>query len=649
MELQFSDRSYPRDSGDGNIPKCLGCAARTSPTSVLCNRIGGFGCDHCLERGLVCLIPNPDDDENQPRTIALPPFPGRLPGRRPKLIKCGRSNCFWRGLPSSNFHGYYLSLGYGPSGVNDPAAVVDYRQPPDYHLQYASAVLNLHNAGEEGEKKPPPVPMVAMNPHKARYQAFLEAANDALTRGIPIKMEPIFNQLLADMNAWKPIEQCQAVAELTLYIQQEEGRKSQRRIRDKPIEYPNGTDFELLRNLNAGRSFQGGIAPIFKVTPVPVDRPASPGPPKPFFEPPAGVQWQQLGVEENAHLFPPGHPEVTDMTKVRFPPPLHPSPLARSPLATIPYDRMWADGLQYAAEQYCHNISPPPVVLTCTTLTRKGCEDTTHYEEGHPVCDRCERANRKRFMDQFDSMALTMRAYSCHACLNDPATLQKFQSSGYRIWWDNPPYTADDEPQIRPERPSFRQAGGHDVGGMMGAPLNVTGCSCATKLFGRRICSPHRLQYMLDMHEKVQSMRDYIVTTYGKMVCPFCCRRAGADAYGFQGEEGCEGRPKAYVCLCCHGVVIDGRTNASGKFQDNFLNSVTAPAPYNPVREEDVKPIELKRPRSEEEAFAWAFDPANPDGPPQDGNFPIVVPIKVEKKTTSGTVVAPFERNPNLY
>lgn len=49
------------------------------------------------------------------------------------------SRCFWRGVAGDEMYGYYLTLGFGPGGVNDPpTGPPDQRweMPDDYHIQY---------------------------------------------------------------------------------------------------------------------------------------------------------------------------------------------------------------------------------------------------------------------------------------------------------------------------------------------------------------------------------------------------------------------------------------------------------------------------------------------------------------------------------
>ncbi|KAI0843632.1 hypothetical protein F5Y06DRAFT_8022 [Hypoxylon sp. FL0890] len=134
------------------------------------------------------------------------------------------------------------------------------------------------------------------------------------------------------------------------------------------------------------------------------------------------------------------------------------------------------------------------------------------------------------------------------------------------------------------------------VGGYYGPPLEVTGCSCAMKLFGRRICSPHRLDYLIRIQRKASSMRDYCQSLYGKMICPCCRKNAGTDSYGFQGERGGANNPfVAWVCLSCQGWVF--HRNSQGPIPIRHLariHSPDAPIPYNkfaPPTKDDLDDI----------------------------------------------------------
>ncbi|KAI5927882.1 hypothetical protein F4810DRAFT_645629 [Camillea tinctor] len=646
QQLQFTGRLYERVARQGE--RCLACSNVLSTNLGICSRPDGFGCRFCYERGLVCTIRNPDadDEPNAPEFIVLPPYKGeskevpkvRCPACRQNNRNCdfnrpcdectrhgvecegiGRG-CFRRlPMPSADFEGYYLSQGFGPTGVNDPNVVPNWTQPRDYHVQYAQWILNKHLAGQPA----PPVPLVVVRVDRALYQRVIGMANTANQNAIPVNIPAITARINADMMALKSVYDSEACQDVINYIRQAEENRNVHAMW-KPIRYPEGTDFNLLRMLSPGRAFQGGVASIFKTR---LDCPITPGPLRPWFLPPAGLSDQDMGIVDNSEYYLAGDPQVVDMARLQRPFPEHPARKRRAPLTSIPIARVWFNGRQYAQDQFCHSVSPPigaPSML-CAASTRQGCEDASHYEEGYPICDRCEAASRDRFMTQFDSMIMSMRAYACMNCMVDPQVINRFANSGLRIWSNT---QIQNQQAIDPSAPNFREAGGHPFGGWMGQPLELTGCSCGMKLMGRRICDPHRLQNLLDIHERVQNMRDYILSVYGR-----------------QDNEGCEGRVKMYVCLCCQGVVVDSRPH-TGRFPVYSMNSVVAPPPYNPVQQE-VEAIPYKQPQNEEEARNWQGFGDAPPGAGQDA--PIIHPISVAQRTTSGTVVRPFAPNPQGF
>lgn len=112
------------------------------------------------------------------------------------------------------------------------------------------------------------------------------------------------------------------------------------------------------------------------------------------------------------------------------------------------------------------------------------------------------------------------------------------------------------------------------------------------KLLGRRICRPHRLQYMLNIETMISRMREYCKSVYGRMVCPLCRQRPGIDSYGFQGRDGgvdpFRSTPAfhAWACLNCHGYVLN---RGGGIIPIDHLTTIRhphAPAPYS-VRDQE--------------------------------------------------------------
>ncbi|KAK8011407.1 hypothetical protein PG990_010372 [Apiospora arundinis] len=105
---------------------------------------------------------------------------------------------------------------------------------------------------------------------------------------------------------------------------------------------------------------------------------------------------------------------------------------------------------------------------------------------------------------------------------------------------------------------------------------SVTRCACAAKVTDRRLCAPHRLEAMMQMHRwhpsiyelentsavASQSRKDALLreeeTQVPPMVgpsCPLCIKGAPVDHFRFRGPRGREGRTIAWVCKACLGLV----------------------------------------------------------------------------------------------
>ncbi|KAI1506173.1 hypothetical protein F5X99DRAFT_426191 [Biscogniauxia marginata] len=576
----MSSSAQQQHSNIGTSIRCQGCQSLCTKNLPQCLRPGGWGCQRCRRKGIVCIAgntvfpPNPEDTTMMycPRCDSCRANHRRCDYARPcqsctdagDVCTGNRTNCFWRGVRSTEMYGYFLNLGYGPTGINDPHVVYGWQQPANYHLEYVQSLQNAQQGQGHG--------LIIHNPYRVLYQELLEVAGLTIARGVPIDLQAVFDRFTVDLNSHTPISESRAYQDLKTYIQNTSNQQNQERIPSRAIEYPEGTDFNLLQTLNPGRQFQGFVAPLANITRAPLDRPLSPAPARPQYYVPVGTREESLGVIPNEDNYPADHPEIVDMTRLQRPLAAHPFSAGLSPLASIPYKRIWTDGLQYTSEQHCQATSSQPTSSVCTNPTRSGCEDNCHYGDGFPICDHCEVQSRDRFMEHFQSMVMSLRAYACADCTGDPNFLEQFENSGLTIWWAYGEFPHTEEPPIDVTEVSLLTAGGYKVGGWRGRPLDITGCSCALKLFGRRICSPHRLQYMIKMDETARKIREYVIGLYGKMVCPFCRRNAGVDAYNFAGAQGREKNSTA-------------RTK-TGPFPVVSLNSPAAPPPFNPAEEE---------------------------------------------------------------
>ena len=84
------------------------------------------------------------------------------------------------------------------------------------------------------------------------------------------------------------------------------------------------------------------------------------------------------------------------------------------------------------------------------------------------------------------------------------------------------------------------------------------------------------------MMEQVWSMRNYVYTMHGKVVCPLCRINAGVDQYNFSGPNGGENQQLAWACMSCNSFVVGGvgATGAIPGTRATFgINSRSTPLP----------------------------------------------------------------------
>lgn len=313
-----------------------------------------------------------------------------------------------------------------------------------------------------------------------------------------------------------------------------------------PVSLPSTIDLGSASRLNPGN------APIQNVMLTPPNRPHSPGPLSAIHN--DGMAIDQV-VHRFLNTFPEGHLARPAARAIIRPGPPHPNPTPLPILATIPTQRILGpDGkisdtpnMQCLEHKGHHNPA-------CGKPTAAVCEDTTHPRPGFAVCDDCERESRIRFAAEMDMLAERLRSYACEACCKilsvTPAT---FQGSGRRVWGYPP-----EQDNVTSSKVMLSIAPFVTIGGFQGVdPLPVTGCACATKVFDRRLCSPHRLQHIIRLRQAVDSIDTFLVQTYGTTkICPNCQCLPSIDAFGFRGPAGNEGGARAYFCKGCHEAVI---------------------------------------------------------------------------------------------
>ncbi|KAI1653680.1 hypothetical protein F4813DRAFT_393446 [Daldinia decipiens] len=589
-------------------PVCVACNSKVSRIKAPCTRpVEGHGCTGCKQYGLPCVFDG----------VPLPPYPG--PTRAPILSTCDQCGelglrcdfkrpcdrchnsgamctgntryCFTRGVPGDDMYGYYLNLGFGPNGVNQVlhSQMFSWTMPSDYHVQY----MRWKNEGTVNSEVNNQVNNQVVQVHQdeslaIQYSRILELAHEAATHGVPVNLRGIMEVLNRDVVAGVPSNESQGARDLMYYLGKQAVHNPGAHERKIEIsEYNILYNMDDLQRLNPGTQAEYSyVAPIRDTVLIPLTRPASPGPARPSYWIPWNTKSADIQVHDNTGDYPEGSPERVDMSAIRRDPFRdHPNENAQSVLSAIPFLRIWDEGAMYAIPRACQQEYL--IDGTCGNLTTRGCEDTTHTGDSIPICDTCEDDNREKFYEEFASSALQMRQYFCHQCSGSiDSLLQMTANRGCDVYYDNfmriplPDFTS----------PSLINTGlTRNVGGWRGSPLEVTGCSCGVKLLGRRLCSPHRLQHLLNLQEAVSDMKIYIESLYGKMVCPGCKSVPGINNYDFKGLPGGEGVYKAWACLACHGIVITENTTAL--LPRLYLTSGAprpAPAPYG-IRAEELE------------------------------------------------------------
>ncbi|KAI0851923.1 hypothetical protein F5Y00DRAFT_258879 [Daldinia vernicosa] len=582
---------------------CIACRSKASGLKAPCNRpVEGHGCTACKQYGLPCIFgDNP-----------LPPYPG--PTRAPVLYSCdqckelglrcdfkrpcdrchnagtrctgSRRYCFIREVPGGDMYGYYLNLGFGPNGINQVLQTrkFGWTMPADYHVQY----MRWKNEGTVPREV---LELQGEEPLQDQYGRIVELAQDAAKHGVPANLPAIMQILSRDVKAGVPLNESQAARDLMYYLGKQTAPNP--RAHERQIEI---SEFNILYNeadlqrLNPGTQVEYSyIAPIRDAALGPVTRPASPGPARPNYWIPWNTKSDAMVIHDNTAEYPEGRPERVNMSAIRRDPfREHPNENAQCVLSSIPFLRMWDEGEMYPTAKPCEQEYMIDYMVggKCGNPTKCGCEDTTHVGDGVPICDTCEEQNREKFYKELEITAPQMRQYLCYECsISIPHLLLLVNHMGFDVYYENP--TGVQLPDF--ESHSLISTGlTKKVGGWKGAPLEITGCSCGVKLLGRRLCSPHRLQHLLDMQEAISNMKIYIDSMYGRSVCPVCKQRPGINEYNFEGPQGGEGVCKAWMCLVCHGFVLtENTTSVIPRFHLKPGAPKPAPAPYG-IRPEEL-------------------------------------------------------------
>ncbi|KAK8051115.1 hypothetical protein PG993_002500 [Apiospora rasikravindrae] len=275
------------------------------------------------------------------------------------------------------------------------------------------------------------------------------------------------------------------------------------------------------------------------------------------------------------------------------------------PLSLIPTERIWRNGGRLeaghntagsdaplsgscaAATSAIHNNSVDGRSTTITTTTEicgrpcqaeddpsHGgiCESTEHHPDARVwVCDDHDKLGRHEAARDLRHLATSLRHYACADCCwkieNDHAG-QFLDGMGWHVFEVPSLIPSSSNNSRNPNRRHLARA--------------ITRCACASKVADRRLCAPHRLEAIMQLHRWHPTAYDHetaspaslharknLATAWAAMDgtagtpvsllagpnCPLCSRGMPVDYFGFRGPHGREGRTVAWVCRACLGVV----------------------------------------------------------------------------------------------
>ncbi|KAF0329955.1 hypothetical protein GQ607_002722 [Colletotrichum asianum] len=181
----------------------------------------------------------------------------------------------------------------------------------------------------------------------------------------------------------------------------------------------------------------------------------------------------------------------------------------------------------------CEEFDMQPVtgnVCGAAVANNAACESLEHMPARpapYMVCDGCDlKTRRSLFMGTQPlnrAEFLRMRAYACRECSERERETADFGVIG------------------KPEHP-------------------VTGCMCAEKLIGRRVCMHHRFRMAREMMVHTMFTSEWALTNFGPDACLFCKRgddghKAAKTVNDFMNQS------LVYLCLNCQGVVVEPWTS----------------------------------------------------------------------------------------
>ncbi|RYP64039.1 hypothetical protein DL771_008964 [Monosporascus sp. 5C6A] len=541
-------------------------------------------------------VPQQPQVRQQPQAPPAPgPFSTPSPGR--PVIELGTPIFSTPGgeqappvIPEAGFNGN--APGPAQNGSAEPAAP---EQPPSPYQALVAQLTQAQEYAEFWDNYPARAEL-------AGYREALRLARDLSHAAQGFPHDEIYQQLQNDIAQRVPSHQSTGVNVIRRFLAQ--GRANaenhpSNNLEQLAIRSPPHINRDALEVLNPG----GRPIRLTAAFP-PVSRPFSPGPMVPVFDFGNSMRVAENNVFDNSNVYPAGHPERIDMARVQRLP-QHPNPLPEPCLADIAFVRQGPleelPGMGQGCDEWRDGAK-------CGRFTMDRCASKWH-NGAVPICDDCNNDSKDRFWNEWTvgGAIQSMRAYVCHTCLPKAAQVQTYAHTGFRVWGFEPGAGGID-PTVQSRRgtdlnPLDNVNNGNiegenvatvTLGGFCGPPLPITGCSCGKKLFGTRICTPHRTQHVIDMRAEADRIREYVKDFHGKMVCPLCRISAGVDAYGFEGEEGGYGQRLAWACLACHGFVLAGQGDSGpidGAWQQFGVRA--ARPPYDDIDSDQQSVIEI--------------------------------------------------------
>lgn len=194
----------------------------------------------------------------------------------------------------------------------------------------------------------------------------------------------------------------------------------------------------------------------------------------------------------------------------------------------------------------------------CMQYTHGICESEEHHPGvPHYVCADCDNKSRRALKALFLEVNFINKTkrYACAECtsgfINNPACLH---GSGQEIYEAAFNEDAAVYPSYDPRvmKTNLREGEGTVIRGGIYEGKRYTGCACADKLLGRRLCNPHRTQAWINCLDRMYEMAAYKYNKFeGMDLCWNCLENSPLMPGDNQDLAG-----HVWGCIICSGIVI---------------------------------------------------------------------------------------------